>query len=542
MTKKNKNSILVQGSILAAAGIISRIIGLAYRIPMTNMLGAEGSALYASAFTIYNMVLTLSSYSFPLAVSKLISQYSARKEYKNTYIILKTILICAFIIGLTAGSLLYFGADFFEVKFHRAGLSKPLQILAPAMVVMSVLGVLRGFFQGKNTMLPTAVSQLLEQIVNAFVSIGAIYIFMNNHSASLLISAYGAAGGVLGTVLGSLAALLLLLFLFVIYSPVFRRQVKRDRHAADITKGAVVKLLVFTVLPIAVSQSIYQIGNLFDNFIYDNINFYKGFAENTADALGVYLNQYNLLINVPVAVASAMASSAIPSMIAAFNKGQNREIKEKSGTLIKFNMVIAFPSAVGLAVLAKPVMTLLFPGLHTYLGLASGLLISGSSAVIFYAYSTITGGILQGINKMKVVLIHSAMSLGVHSLLVTILLLWTNLGIYSLIFGNITLPLMVCVLNYRALSNTMSFKQEVRKSFVFPCLASIIMGIAAGGSYRAVYLLVKSNLIGVVAAILAGVVIYFFFILIFNCFTKEELEELPMGKAFINAGNRFYLL
>ncbi|WFR58678.1 polysaccharide biosynthesis protein [Anaerocolumna sp. AGMB13025] len=542
MTKNNKNSILVQGSILAAAGIMSRIIGLAYRIPMTNMLGAEGSALYASAFTIYNMVLTLSSYSFPLAVSKLISQYSARKEYKNTYIILKTILICAFIIGLTAGSLLYFGADFFEVKFHRAGLSKPLQILAPAMVVMSVLGVLRGFFQGKNTMLPTAVSQLLEQIVNAFVSIGAIYIFMNNHSASLLISAYGAAGGVLGTVLGSLAALLLLLFLFVIYSPVFRRQVKRDRHAADITKGTVVKLLVFTVLPIAVSQSIYQIGNLFDNFIYDNINFYKGFAENTADALGVYLNQYNLLINVPVAVASAMASSAIPSMIAAFNKGQNREIKEKSGTLIKFNMVIAFPSAVGLAVLAKPVMTLLFPGLHTYLGLASGLLISGSSAVIFYAYSTITGGILQGINKMKVVLIHSAMSLGVHSLLVTILLLWTNLGIYSLIFGNITLPLMVCVLNYRALSNTMSFKQEVRKSFVFPCLASIIMGIAAGGSYRAVYLLVKSNLIGVVAAILAGVVIYFFFILIFKCFTKEELEELPMGKAFINAGNRFHLL
>lgn len=542
MTKNNKNSILVQGSILAAAGIISRIIGLAYRIPMTNMLGAEGSALYASAFTIYNMVLTLSSYSFPLAVSKLISQYSARKEYKNTYIILKTILICAFIIGLTAGSLLYFGADFFEVKFHRAGLSKPLQILAPAMVVMSVLGVLRGFFQGKNTMLPTAVSQLLEQIVNAFVSIGAIYIFMNNHSASLLISAYGAAGGVLGTVLGSLAALLLLLFLFVIYSPVFRRQVKRDRHAGDITKGAVVKLLVFTVLPIAVSQSIYQIGNLFDNFIYDNINFYKGFAENTADALGVYLNQYNLLINVPVAVASAMASSAIPSMIAAFNKGQNREIKEKSGTLIKFNMVIAFPSAVGLAVLAKPVMTLLFPGLHTYLGLASGLLISGSSAVIFYAYSTITGGILQGINKMKVVLIHSAISLGVHSLLVTILLLWTNLGIYSLIFGNITLPLMVCVLNYRALSNTMSFKQEVRKSFVFPCLASIIMGIAAGGSYWAVYLLVKSNLIGVVAAILAGVVIYFFFILIFKCFTKEELEELPMGKAFINAGNRFHLL
>jgi stage V sporulation protein B len=300
--------------------------------------------------------------------------------------------------------------------------------------------------------------------------------------------------------------------------------------------------LLFTVLPIAVSQSVYQIGNLFDNYIYDNINFYKGFAESAADALGVYLNQYNLLINVPVAVASAMASSAIPSIIASFNKGLNREIKEKSSVLIKFNMVIAFPSAVGLAVLAKPIMTLLFPGLRTYLGLASGLLITGSAAVIFYAYSTITGGILQGINKMKVVLIHSAISLGVHSLLVTLLLLWTDLGIYALIIGNVTLPFMVCVLNYRSLSKTLSFKQEVRKTFIIPCLAAAIMGIAAGVSYRVVYLLVKSNAAGVLAAILAGVVIYFFFILVFRCFTKEELEELPMGKALIKVGGWLHIL
>ncbi len=541
--KKNKSSIMVQGSILAAAGIISRIIGMVYRIPMTNMLGTEGNTLYSIAFSIYSVILTLSSYSLPLAVSKLISLYSARWEYKNTYRIFQTVLFYGVMLGGAGSAFLYFGAGFLESIFPDSmGLSKPLKVLAPAILVMAILGVLRGLFQGQNTMLPTAISQVLEQIINAIVSIWAVYVFMNSHSASEQIFAYGAAGGVLGTLLGAASALLFLGFIFSIYRPVLKNKMKRDRQSYILSNGTIFKMLMFTILPIALSQTVYQLGYFLDNLIYKNIMHWKGFTLESDNVLGVFNTQYNLLINVPVAVSSALASSAIPSMTASFAKGAYRELKEKAGALIKFNMVIAFPAAVGLAVLAKPIVTLLFPSLGSYADISAGLLITGSAAVVFYSYSTITGAMLQGMNKMRLPVIHSAVSLGFHIILVSLLLYCTDLGIYVLIIGNITFPLLVCILNWRSIAKSLQYKQELRKTFVFPGLAAVIMGVFAGGSYRLVYYGAGSNAFGVVLSILVAVIIYLIFILIFRCFSKEELNELPMGKKLGRLGEKLHLL
>ncbi len=540
--KKGGDSIMMQGSILAAAGIISRIIGMVYRIPMSNMLGTEGNTLYSIAFSIYNVILTISSYSLPLAVSKLISQYSAKKEYKNTYKIFKTAFFYAAILGGAGSAFLYFGADFLERIFPGSvGLSKPLKILAPAVFVMAVLGALRGLFQGKNTMLPTAISQVLEQIVNAFVSIWAIYVFMNSHRASKLIFAYGAAGGVLGTFMGAVTAFLFLGLIFSIYRPALKNKIMRDRHTLGLSGGIILKMLVFTVLPITLSQTVYQLGYFLDNFIFKNIMHFKGFTTESNSVLGVFNTQYNLLINVPVAVSSAMASSAVPSMVASFAKGSYRELKEKAGSLIKFNMTIAFPAAAGLAVLAKPIVTLLFPGLSSYGDVAAKLLITGSTAVIFYSYSTITGAMLQGINRIRIPVVHSAVSLIIHIILVSFLLFCTNLGIYVLILGNITFPLLVCILNWRAVAKFLQYKQELRKTFLFPLLAAAIMGIIAGGSYRLVYYAAGSNAIGVILSMTIAACTYLILILIFRCFSKEELKDLPMGKKICRLGEKMHL-
>ena len=228
--KRNGSNFLVQGSILAFASIVSRMIGLIYRIPMTNIIGDVGNGYYGTAFDIYNIMLIISSYSLPLAVSKLVSARMARHEVKKAYQILKGALLFAFVSGTTVALIVFFGAEFFTDTVLSTPYSLfALRILAPALLVVAILGVLRGFFQGMGTMVPSAVSQVLEQIVNAVVSVWAAYVLfatgkrigaVRGHADDYA-AAYGAAGGTLGTNLGSVAALLFVVFVFAVYLSVF---------------------------------------------------------------------------------------------------------------------------------------------------------------------------------------------------------------------------------------------------------------------------------------------------------------------------------
>ena len=178
--KKSSTSFLVQGSILAMASIISRIIGLVYRIPLTAIIGNKGNDYYGCAFEIYNILLIISSYSLPLAVSKLVSADMSLGRKKNVYRILKCALIFGLVSGTIAALILFFGAEFITGTIMKTPYSIfAVKVLVPTLIVVAVLGVMRGFFQGLGTMMPSAVSQILEQIANAIVSVWAAYVLYN---------------------------------------------------------------------------------------------------------------------------------------------------------------------------------------------------------------------------------------------------------------------------------------------------------------------------------------------------------------------------
>ena len=196
---------LKQGSILAAASILVRLIGMFYRIPLANIIGDAGNGIYSAAFEVYNILLIISSYGMPMAVSKMVSAKCTKKEYKGAYRVFRYSMVFSIFSGGLMALFVFFGAGWIERTFFSSfqGISIPLRVLAPTIFVVAVMGTLRGLFQGKNTMLPTAVSQILEQIVNAVVSIVAAYYLMSDHSASKNLSAWGAAGGTVGTLLGA---------------------------------------------------------------------------------------------------------------------------------------------------------------------------------------------------------------------------------------------------------------------------------------------------------------------------------------------------
>ena len=534
---------LKQGTILAVASIMVRIIGMIYRIPMANIIGDEGNGIYSAAYEIYNILLIISSYGMPMAVSKMVSARCAQKRYKNAYKLFRYSMAVSVVTGGAAALFVYFGADWLENQFFSkySGVAIPLRILAPTIFIVAVMGTLRGLFQGRKTMLPTAVSQIFEQVVNAFVSVSAAYFFMRAHSASDQLPAWGAAGGTLGTCMGAVVALLILSVIYFMYKPVMSRQEKRDKTSRTISAAQSYKIIAITVIPIILSQTVYQLSGIVDVTLFNAIMGLKEIPDKVVSIMqGIYSTKYKLLVNVPVAVSTAIASSMIPSLVISFASGDTESVKGKVSMAVKFNMIIAFPSAMGLAVLAEPVIRLLFPAADYMV--SAMMLITGSSCIIFYALSTVTNGVLQSIDKMGLPVLHSLISLIIHVGIVAGLLMWTNIGVYALVAGNVTYPMLVCLLNNRSLKKYLGYKQEITRSFCVPLIASFIMGVVAFGVYYLVFMLTHKIYIAILPSVALAVFIYFVLVLKLQGLNRQELYEFPMGRRMSVFADKMHLL
>ena len=544
-TKRKSNNFLIQGSILAIASIISRLIGMVYRIPLNNLIENEGVGIYSLAFKIYNMCLILSCYSIPTAVSRLVAAKLEKKEHKNAYRVFVCAMIFSVAVGFVMALILFFGADFFaQTVVKNPKCAMPIRVLAPNIVIFSIMGVLRGYFQGKNTMLPTSISQIVEQIVNAVVSIVAAYCYMMAHSASVDIAAYGAKGGTLGTVMGSLTGMLFLLFILTIYFPTMKRQMRRDKTVQVDSSVDTFKMIVITIIPIVLSQAVYQVSGFLDTVFFHSILAKKGVSDALRNTyVGIYSNKYELLTNVPIAIATAIGAAVVPTLVAALTRKDYKEIKRKIHATIKFNMIVAIPSAVGLGVLAKPLITMLFNDKSMDdINLATMLLQVGSIAVVLVALSTTTNAILNSLNKLRIPLYHSAIALVAHLIVVIALLQFTSINLYALVFGYILFSLIVCALNWIYIKRNLGYHQEMIKTFVIPFMASVLMGVVTKISYELVKMVFHTNGFAVVASIGISVIVYFVLIVVMRSVTEKELRSFPKGTKLIRVLKKIHIL
>lgn len=536
--KSNNTNFIRQGSILAAASVLSRIIGLLYRSPMTAIIGDEANGLYGYAFEIYSFALILSSYSMPLAVSKLLSGKFAKKEYKNGYRIFRYALLFASVAGFIMMAVIFFAAPAIERFTGYEGLTLPLRVLAPTIFVVAVAGTLRGFFQSRKTMIPTAVSQIIEQVFNALISIFAAWLLVKASTAATKDS-MGAAGGTLGTLIGALAAMTFLTFLYAAYRPRMNKHLLHDRSYIEDTPADIGKMLIVTIVPIILSQAVYQASGIIDGTLWGKL--YKGDDMKTMQS--VY-SKYRTLINVPNSISSAMASSMIPTLVSLRALGNNSDFRKKLASAVKVNMVIAFPCAIGLSVLGTPIMRMLFP--TTDYVISGRMLLLGGVAVIFYALSTITNAALQGLDKMNLPVKHAAISLAIHVLIVALLLKFTNLGIYVLMIGAVTYPLVVCILNWISVGKYAKYKQEVMYTFITPALASLIMGLCAFAFYRLLTLILGASYLANFAAtaisIVIAIIVYFVLMFLLKGLTHQDLLDFPMGLRLERLAKKFHLM
>lgn len=541
MSNKN-NKYLVQGSILGIASIISRFIGMLYRIPLTRIIGNEGMGTYSAAYEWYSLALLLSSYSIPLAVSKLVAARETNKEYRNSYNVFKTAMVISASVGALMCAVVFFGAGIWAKIARYPSIEMPLKILAPTIFIMSIMGVLRGLFQGKRTMIPTAFSQLFEQIVNAGVSIVAAYLLMKEHNASPEITTYGASGSTLGTLLGAVFGLLFLIFIFVLNRPYFKKHVHKDKSENRESFADAAKAIIFTALPIIISQTAFQISGIIDTNIWGGYADSQGISEELKKSmLGIYSGQYRILTNVPVAIATALGTAIVPTLSGLYARNNIEEVKKKVANSMKFNMLIAFPSAVGLGVLAKPLVEMLF-GYNGDVILSANALRLGCIAVVFFALSTMSNGILQGIDQMKLPVRHAFISILIHIPLLFVLLYVFKVGIYGLVIANVLFALVICILNWVRIEKSLNYKQEVKKTFILPLIASLIMGVAAYGVYTLVHSVINSNTISVVAAICVAIIVYGVTVVLMKTMSEEEMLEMPKGRTLLRIAKKLHLM
>lgn len=532
MGKKNNNNYLVQGTILVIASFVARAIGMIYRIPLTRILGAQGNAYYSTANEIYSIILMISSFSLPLAVSKLVSERLHKGQKKNAH----RVFICALKFGLLVGgvmSVMTFALGGVITKFMKFEMASfALRVLSPAIFLYAVVGVLRGFFQGHETMIPTAVSQVIEQIVNAVVSVAGAALLVG-YGAKLgekqgndsLGPAFGAAGGTLGTVISILVALLFLGFIYVSYQRSFRRQMKRDHTPRLESEKRIYRALVATILPVVLSTVIYNISTVIDQGIFGTIMSGQGFVEKEYSTVWGIFVEFKVLMNVPLSIASCLAPSVVPSLTASMLDEDYRGAGIKVRDSIRYTMVFTIPCAVGLAALASPVMQLVYNDSST---LAAGIMQSGALMIVLYALSTLTTGILQGLGEMQKPLIHSAVALVLHIIVLVLMLNFSGMNIYSVVYANIFFALVICLLNAWAIRQTLGYRQELMRSFIIPVFVSGLMGLAAYGVYR-LFALFAGVLISTVIAILMGMVVYVVLLVKLRGITEREIRGLPKG-------------
>lgn len=546
--KKKGTNFLMQGTILAAAAMITKIVGLAYRIPLTNIMGAEGNGYYGVVFQVYSLALMLTSYSLPMAVSKLVSARVALGQYKNAYRVFKGAMTFGILSGGIVSAIVFFNARFISEEIMKMGLSiYALRVLSPCILIVAILGVLRGFFQGYGTMIPTAISQVAEQLINAIVSVVGAYLLMqtgrsmaSGEAKESYGAAFAAAGGTLGTVIGALTALLFLLFVFTAYKTRLKRQMRRDRTRRLESRKTIYKVLLLTIAPVILSATVYNISNLIDQTMFSNIMAAQGMAEKEySSLLGLLNGQYDTMTNIPLSVSSALAASFMPSLVATMQTGNRKQIHSKINMVSRFNMLIAIPCAAGFITLSGPILNLLYFNQDN--AIPSLMLRIGGISVVFFCLSTVTNAALQGLDRMAAPVKNAAISLVIHVVALFIMLVVFKWEIYSIPISKIIFAGSICILNAHDLRGACGYMQEQKQTFVIPTIASVIMG-AVSLLVHLLCVLFIGEMTAAVIAIIVAVIVYGIALVVLGGITEEEILSAPRGATLVAICRKLHLL
>lgn len=514
----------VKGAVvLSVAGIMAKCLGALYRIPFARIASDECGAIYALVYPIYNLLLALSTAGIPLAISKLVAEYEEQGKSGMSLRILKLSLLLLASIGIVVAVALFISADWIATTVWEVpGAAISIRVITPAMIFTCIQAVFRGYFQGMQQMVPTALSQITEQFVRVTVIFAALFLLMP----------YGdevtAAGATFGATVGSGMALALMLTIFFLYRKKQKNNPlwisRMDDLAESISNSQVLKKVVALAIPIAIGSLVLPVMQSIDSILVLSRLQAGGLSLDTSLVEFNYLgNCVQPIINLPFMITTAVAASLVPNISEALAMGQNEKVRVTFANAMQLAILIVLPATVGLMTLATPIMELLYdkPG--------AGVAMFWSAAVVLVVgLYQISAGTLQGMGKAMVPMYSLLIGAAIKIVLTFTLTAMPAVGIRGAAIGSVIGFAVAAGNNVYQVSRKIGWGWlSSRYHVVKPLISVVVMAVLVLASYSGIYMLLDSNGLATLASIAIGGCAYFAVLLAIGGVSLEIIRKVP---------------
>ena len=518
------STLMMKGAtILVIAGIVSKIFGAIFRIPLTNMIGAEGQAYYSAAYAVYNLLFVIATAGFPVAISRMVSSRIAEGDFINAHKSYKLAMKVSWALGIVSFLIMYFGAGAIANIYKNPGSEASMKAISLALLFTPLVASMRGYYQGRQDMKPTGITEVIEQMMRVAAGLTLAYMF---YRTSLIKAAAGATFGASAGIIAAFVAMM------IIYS--------RDKKTrAGLFEGSIVRpetdktrlkeLLAF-LIPITIGSSVMPIMFNIDAGIIVRRLLATGWDSEMAEKLYGLMGGYcDPIINLPNIFIDAICISLMPAVTTAFTLKIKRDLDDHIKTGLKTMMIITYPCAIGLIVLAKPILTMLYYKQYDEAVMAVPALQILAVSIITLAIMRTFSTSLQGIGKMMLPVWNLLIGAVVKAVVSYILLGIPAININGAAFGSVMAYVTAGILNYRALKKYTDVSLDVKSIFFKPLGAALIMGAAAIIAYKIVFMVTSSNSISTLISIMFAAAVYFVAAFRTGAVTKEEIELIPKG-------------
>ena len=539
MSETSKKQNFLQGAaLLAIATAIVKLIGAFYKLPLNMAIGAEGYSYFTTAYDIYSVMLLISTAGLPVAVSRMVSQESTLEHYTRLRKVFRTALTIFAALGALTSVLMIFGARPLANIMNQPDAWVSIACLGPCGILICLMSAYRGYFNGQGNMAPTSVTQVIEAFIKLVVGLALAFAIIRLTGSV----AYAAGGAILGVTMGSAVALVYML-------AKFRKSYKGlpvTSEAPGSTRETVKELLTIAI-PITIGSAGLQLLTVIESGLYMDrlvhligsgqyMSHMVGGAVTAQKAAATLKGLYNMtqtIFNMPCAFIIPIAVSVLPAVTSFLTLGDHNGVRETEESASRITGLLSLPCAVGLTVLARPIMALLGGYEGEQLEMSAQFMAIQGITVFLYAIIQYTNALLQSHGYVNVPVINMLSSGVIRLVLVYVLVGNPSLGLMGAPLGAFIGYLLIAVLNLVAIQRKVEQKPKLLKNLLRPAMPALVMGVVVFFCYKALVSVIGidgSRVILAGAPIAVGVVVYFVCVVLMKSITREDCLLLPKGE------------
>lgn len=535
-----KQSFVKGAAILTLAGLSVRGVGAVFRIVLAILITDEGVGLYQMAYPVYSTLLAISTAGIPIAISKLVAENVTYGNYRGAYRIFKTALFLLALFGLIVSLVLYQGADYFARAIamdERAYL--PLISISPAIFLVSVMSAYRGFFQGQQQMIPTAFSQIAEQLGRVVIGLVLVVLLLPRGLA------YAAAGASFGAAAGALCGLCVLVVTWWQQRKGYLRHMQRQTAVDHQSFASIIKKIFSLAVPITLGSLVMPLISIVDLSVVPLRLRAAGFDISRATALyGQLAGMATPIIHIPTIITVSLAISLVPAISSALALHKTHLLQARAYLAMRLTLLLGIPSAFGLYLLAEPICVLIFNNAE-----AGGVLAVSALGVIFLTLYQTTSAILQGLGRMMIPVINLFWGALVKTGVTWLLTARPDFNVRGAALATVLGFGIAALLNVYQVQRLTGMPMRPLETIFKPLLASAVMGISVVACYgyaETMFMalqIAKANHIATIISVVVGAGLYLFCMLMIGGITRDDLLMIPrLGPSLVTLAARFHIL